>query len=340
MDRLTWGSRDIVTDDASYTDIRVEPGNRGREAERPGEIPVRGWKDVVTRLKAQLKEDDVPLLAAGVAFFALLALVPTLVAVVSLYGLVADPADVQRTVDDTLQAAPAEVRDLVSSQLESVIDSSPSGLRLGVFAGLALALWSASSGMKHLMGALTLAYDEVDDRKFVRLRGLALLLTLGAIVLALLALAGMVVPDGLDDSGSTGTLRTVLQFARWPVLALIVVVALSVLYRWAPDRDAARWRWVSPGALLATAVWLVASIAFSIYTANFGKYNETYGTLGAIVVVMLWLYITAYAVILGAELNCELERQTVVDTTKGQERPLGERGAYAADTLGRSSALP
>ena len=338
MDRPTWGSRDIVTDDASYTDIRVEPGNRGREAERPGEIPVRGWKDVVTRLKAQLKEDDVPLLAAGVAFFALLALVPTLVAVVSLYGLVADPADVQRTVEDTLQAAPTEVRDLVSSQLESVIDSSPSGLRLGVFAGLALALWSASSGMKHLMGALTLAYDEVDDRKFVRLRGLALLLTLGAIVLALLALAGMVVPDGLDDSGSTGTLRTVLQFARWPVLALIVVVALSVLYRWAPDRDAARWRWVSPGALLATAVWLVASIAFSIYTANFGKYNETYGTLGAIVVVMLWLYITAYAVILGAELNCELERQTVVDTTKGQERPLGERGAYAADTLGRSSA--
>ena len=338
MDRLTWGSRDIVTDDASYTDIRVEPGNRGREAERPGGIPVRGWKDVVTRVKAQLKEDDVPLLAAGVAFFALLALVPTLVAVVSLYGLVADPSDVQRTVDDTLQAAPAEVSDLVSSQLESVIDSSPSGLRLGVFAGLALALWSASSGMKHLMGALTLAYDEVDDRKFVRLRGLALLLTLGAIVLALLALAGMVVPDGLDDSGSTGTLRTVLQFARWPVLALIVVVALSVLYRWAPDRDAARWRWVSPGALLATAVWLVASIAFSIYTANFGKYNETYGTLGAIVVVMLWLYITAYAVILGAELNCELERQTVVDTTKGPERPLGERGAYAADTLGRSSA--
>jgi membrane protein len=327
-----------VTDDAAYSDIRVEPGNRGREAGRPGEIPARGWKDVVVRLKAQLKEDDVPLLAAGVAFFALLALVPTLVAVVSLYGLVADPSDVQRAVDDTLQAAPAEVRDLVSSQLESVIDSSPSGLRIGVFVGLALALWSASSGMKHLMGALTLAYDEVDDRKFLRLRGLALLLTVGAIVVALLALAGMVVPDGLDDSGSTGTLRTVLQFARWPVLAVVVVLALSVLYRWAPDRDAARWRWVSPGALLATAVWLVASIGFSIYTANFGSYNETYGALGAIVVLMLWLYITAYAVILGAELNCELERQTVVDTTKGPDRPLGERDAYAADTIGRSTA--
>jgi membrane protein len=327
-----------VTDDAAYSDIRVEPGNRGREADQPGEIPARGWKDVVVRLKTQLKEDDVPLLAAGVAFFALLALVPTLVAVVSLYGLVADPSDVQRTVDDTLRAAPAEVRDVVSSQLESVIDSSPSGLRIGVFVGLALAVWSASSGMKHLMGAITLAYDEVDDRKFLRLRGLALLLTVGAILVALLALTGMLVPDGLDDSGSTGTLRTVLQFARWPVLAVVVVLALSVLYRWAPDRDSARWRWVSPGALLATAVWLVASIGFSIYTANFGSYNETYGALGAIVVLMLWLYITAYAVILGAELNCELERQTVVDTTKGPVRPLGARGAYAADTIGRSTS--
>lgn len=327
-----------MPDDAVYDDIRAEPGNRGREAERPGEIPARGWKDVAVRLKRQLKEDDVPLLAAGVAFFALLALVPTLVALVSLYGLVADPADVQSTVEDSLRAAPAEVRDLVSSQLESIIETSPSGLRVGVAVGLALALWSASSGMKHLMGALTLAYDEVDDRRFLRLRGLALLLTLGAVVVAVLALGAMVVPDTVDDSGAAGTLRLVLQIARWPVVALVAIVTLSVLYRWAPDRDAARWRWVSPGALVATLVWVVASIGFSIYTANFGSYNETYGALGAVVVLMLWLYITAYVVILGAELNCELERQTLVDTTRGPDRPLGERGAYAADTLGRSSA--
>lgn len=327
-----------MPDDAVYSDIRAEPGNRGREAERPGEIPARGWKDVAVRLKRQLKEDDVPLLAAGVAFFALLALVPTLVALVSLYGLVADPADVQSTVEDSLRAAPAEVRDLVSSQLESIIETSPSGLRVGVAVGLALALWSASSGMKHLMGALTLAYDEVDDRRFLRLRGLALLLTLGAVVVAVLALGAMVVPDTVDDSGAAGTLRLVLQIVRWPVVALVAIVTLSVLYRWAPDRDAARWRWVSPGALVATLVWVVASIGFSIYTANFGSYNETYGALGAVVVLMLWLYITAYVVILGAELNCELERQTLVDTTRGPDRPLGERGAYAADTLGRSSA--
>lgn len=327
-----------MSDDAPYSEVRHEPGHRGREADRPGQIPARGWKDVVVRLKRQMQEDDVALLAAGVAFFALLALVPSLVALVSIYGLVADPADVQTTVDDALSAAPTEVQDLVSSQLQSVVESEPSGLRLGVVVGLALALWSASSGMKHLMGALTLAYHETEGRKFLRLRGLALTLTLGGIVILALALAGMVAPSAIDDSGSAGTLRLALQIARWPVLAVVAMVTLSLLYRWAPDRDAPRFRWASPGGVLATVVWVAASIGFSIYTARFGSYNETFGALGAIVVVMLWLYITAYVVILGAELNCELERQTVVDTTSGPPRPLGERNAYAADTLGRSTA--
>jgi membrane protein len=327
-----------MTADAPYSEVRNESGNRGREAEQPGQVPLRGWKDVAIRLKRQLQEDDVPLLAAGVAFFALLALVPSLVALVSIYGLIADPADVQSSVDDALRAAPTEVQELVSSQLESVVNSEPSGLRLGVVVGLALALWSASSGMKHLMGALTLAYDETEDRKFLRLRGLALALTLGGVVVLALAVAGMVAPNALDDSGAAGTVRLVLQVLRWPVLGLVAMVTLSLLYRWGPDRNAPRFRWTSPGAVLATLVWVAASIGFSIYTANFGSYNETYGALGAIVVVMLWLYITAYVIILGAELNCELERQTVVDTTSGPVQPLGERGAYAADTLGRSTA--
>ncbi len=325
-----------MSQNAPYSEVRREPG-RGREAATPGQVPRRGWKDVAVRLKRQLQEDDVPLLAAGVAFFGLLALVPSLVALVSIYGLIADPADVQSTVDDALRAAPAEVRDLVSSQLESVVNSDPSGLRLGVIGGALLALWSASSGMKHLMGALTLAYDETEDRKFLRLRGLALALTLGGIAVLALVVAGMVAPTALDDSGTAGTLRSVLQVVRWPVVAVVAMVTLSLLYRWAPDRDAARLDWVSPGAILATVVWVAGSIAFSLYTANFGNYNETYGSLGAIVVVMLWLYITAYVVILGAELNCELERQTVADTTTGAARPLGEREAYAADTLGRST---
>jgi membrane protein len=328
-----------VDDDAALRYMRDEGVDRGRGAETPREVPLRGWKDVAVRVKSQIKEDDVPLLAAGVAFFALLALVPTLVALVSVYGLVADPADIQRNIDDVLSAAPTEVRDLVSSQLESIVESEPSGLRVGAVIGLLVALWSASSGVKHLIGAINLAYDEDEGRGFFKLRGLALGMTLGGILLLAVAVAALVVlPSSLDDGGSTGAVRTALMIIRWPIFAAIALVALAVIYRWAPDRDAPKWRWASPGALFATVLWVIASIGFSIYTANFGDYNETYGALGAIVVVMLWLFITAYVVIAGAELNAELERQTAVDSTAGPSRPLGQRDAYAADTVGPATA--
>jgi membrane protein len=304
-----------MSDDVDLDEVRTEAVDRGREATRPGEVPLRGWKDVVVRVADQVKADAVALLAAGVAFYALLALVPTLVALVSIYGLVADPEDIQSTVDDTLSAAPTEVQDLVSSQLDSIVQGSSSGLRLGAVVGLAVALWSASSGMKNLMGALTLAYDETEGRAFLRLRGVALGLTLAGVVLVCVLAAGLVAPNALADSGATGTARSVLLVARWPVAAAIAILALSLLYRWGPDRRTPQWRWTLPGAVLAAAVWLVASIGFSVYTSNFGTYNETYGALGAIVVVMLWLFISAFATILGAELNSELERQTVVDTT-------------------------
>lgn len=291
------------------------------------------------RVMRQVKSDNVPLLAAGVAFFALLALVPSLVALVSVYGLVAEPADIQRNIEDALAAAPTEVQDLVSSQLSSIVESEPSGLRLGVAVGLALALWSASSGVKHLIGAINVAYDEGEGRGFFKLRGVALGMTLGAILVAAVAIGVFIVlPATLDSGGSEGTARTALLIIRWPLLALIGLAVLAVLYRWAPDRQRARWSWVSPGAVFATVGWIVASVAFSIYTSNFGSYNETYGALGAIVVVMLWLFISAYVVIVGAELNAELERQTAVDSTTGPTRPLGEREAYAADTVGQSTA--
>jgi membrane protein len=317
---------------------REREQNRGRRAARPGELPVRGWKDVAIRTWREMKRDNVPLLAAGVAFYGLLALVPTLVAFVSSYGLVADPSQVQRNVDDALAAAPTEVRDLVESQLQAIVDGESSGLRLGAIVGLVVALWSASAGMKHLIEAVNKAYGEDEDRGFVKLRGLALVLTVGAIVmLAASAALLIVLPAALDDSGGEGAARTGLLVVRWPLFAAITLVGLAVIYRFAPDRQNARWRWVTPGAVMATVVWVIASVGFSIYTSNFGNYNETYGALGAIVVVMLWLYITAYVIIAGAELNAELERQTMVDTTTGPARPLGARDAYAADTVGEST---
>ena len=302
-------------------------------------MPLRGWRDVAIRLRAEVKRDDVPLLAAGVAFFVLLALVPGLVALVSLYGLVADPADIQRNVDDVLAAAPREVRDLVESQLSSIVDSSPQGLRLGALAGLLVALWSASSAMKHLIAAVNHAYDEDETRGFVRLRGLALILTIGAVLSLLVALSALVIaPNSLSGNGSTRVLRATVLVIRWPLLAAGAMVGLAIIYRYAPNRAEPRWNWVSPGAIVATLIWLAASVGFSLYTANFGRYNETYGALGAVIVVMLWLYISAYAAIAGAELNAELEHQTARDTTTGRPEPMGHRDAYVADTLGESPA--
>jgi membrane protein len=210
-------------------------------------------------------------------------------------------------------------------------------LRIGAIVGLVVALWSASSGVKHLIGAVNLAYDEDETRGFLKLRGLALALTVaGVIALAAVVAALIVFPELLSDQGTEAVFRALILVVRWPLLALLGLGALAVIYRYAPDRDAPRWRWVSPGALFAVVTWVIASVLFSLYTSNFGQYNETYGALGAVVVVMLWLYITTYVVIVGAEINAEIERQTAVDTTVGPSKKLGRRRAYAADTLGET----
>jgi membrane protein len=307
----------------------------GRHAQAPTEIPKRGWKDVLVRTRLEMKDDNVPLLAAGVAFYALLALVPTLVAAVSIYGLFADPSEVERQVRDFLGAAPAEVRELIRSQLQGIVDQGDSSIGLGLLIGLIVALWSASSGTKQMIGAINAAYDEKETRKFFRLRGLAVLLTMAAILFLLLAVGLIaVLPPLLENLGLGETGRTVASIFRWPLLALGFMLGLAVLYRVAPDRDDPEWRWTSPGAVLATLLWLAGSFLFSLYTANFASYNETYGSLGAVVVLMLWLLLTAYAIIGGAELNAETERQTVRDSTQGRDRPLGQRDATAADTVG------
>jgi membrane protein len=309
--------------------------DHGRHADRPTELPVQGWKDVLVRVKVEAKRDNVTLLAAGVAFFGLLALVPALVALVSVYGLVADPSRVDEQVEDVLGAAPSEVRDLVTSQLSSITDDAGGALGLAAAISLIVALWSASSGVKNLIAAINAAYDEDETRGFVKLRSVSLAFTLGAIVFLVASFILIaVLPSVLADTGLGTAGRILAGVLRWVVLLVGMLMALAVLYRYGPDRDNPTWSWVSPGAIMATVLWLIGSALFAFYTANFGKYNETYGSLGAVVVVMLWLYISALAVILGAELNAELERQTARDTTKGAPQPMGRRGATAADTLG------
>ena len=285
-----------------------------------------------------MKRDNAPLLAAGVAFYSLLALVPALVALVSMYGLIANPATVDRQVGSWLRAAPKEVRDLLVTQLKSITDNAGAAAGVSVVIGILAALWSASSGMAHMVQAINIAYDEQETRTFVKRRTLALVLTLAAMVFLLVAVGIIaVLPALLAHSGLGLPGRILAGVAQWVLLLIGMMAALSVLYRYAPDRDSPRWSWTSPGAIVATLLWLIASALFAVYTTNFSKYNQTYGAMGAVIVLMLWLFITALSVIIGAELNAEMERQTRRDTTEGPDAPLGARGAQAADTIGATA---
>jgi membrane protein len=318
------------------THVMPAPGRtdpHGRAADDPREIPARGWKEVLLRVKTEMADDHASLLAAGVAFYALMALVPALVALVSLYGLLAEPSDMTRQVTDLLRAAPTEVRTLVQSQLESIIKASPGGLGVGIAVGFATALWAASSGMQNLVDAIGAAYDEHEGRGFIKRRLLALGLTFGAIGFVVAAGWLVALPKLLDGSAVGSGAQLFVSIIRWPVLAVGMLIGLGVLYRYAPDRDKPQWRWVSVGSVAATVLWIAGSIAFSVYVGSFGKYNQTYGSLGAVVILLLWLYLTAFSILFGAELNSELEHQTAADTTVGTPRPLGERDAVMADTV-------
>lgn len=312
---------------------------RGRDADTPTDIPARGWKDILARVRSEAKDDGISLLSAGVAFYALLALVPGLVALISIYGLLAEPSDVQEQITSTLSAAPREVRELVSSQLEDIVSSAGGGAILGAILGIILALWSASSGVGHLVESINRAYDEKETRGWVELKILSLALTVGAVVFLLVAFATIaLLPSLLAKTGLGIVGRILVGVLRWILLLAGMSTGLGILYRYGPDRDNPRWQWVSPGAIVAALLWVIGSLVFSLYTANFGKYNETYGSLGAVVVLLLWLYLTALVVIVGAEVNCEVERQTAKDSTQGTSEPMGARGAVAADTLGETAA--
>jgi membrane protein len=306
----------------------------GRDAEIPTQIPPRGWWQVVRRAFAESKADHVPMLAGGVAYFAFLAIFPALIAGLTLYGLVADPAQAAQQVEALAATLPREAQPLITDQLRSVVAGGGGALGVGLLVSLLAALWSASSGTGNLVQAINIAYDEDETRGFVKLRATALLLTLGAIVFVLVTLALVAVVPVLLDVLALGPAATVLaEVVRWALLIAVVVVALGVVYRVAPDRDSPRIRWVSTGAVVATVLWLAGSAAFSLYVDNFGRYNRTYGALAGVVVLLLWLYLSSYVVLLGAEINAEAERQTERDTTRGRPVPMGERRAVAADEV-------
>jgi membrane protein len=311
---------------------------RGRKAERPTEVPGLGWKDIIVRTFKETKDDYVPMIAASVAFYAMLALFPALIALVTVYGLIADPGQIQSQLASFTSALPPGASTLVTEQIQNATSGAHTGLTAGLILSLLGVLWSASGGVGGLIKGLNIAYDEDETRGFVKRRGLALVLTVGAIVFTILVIVLLaVLPVVLDVVGLGAAARLVIVVARWPVLAVLVMAALAILYAYGPDRDPPRLRWVTPGAVLATGLWLLGSGVFAVYVRSFGKYDQTYGAIGGVVVLLLWLWLSAFVVLFGAELNAEAERQTRQDTTAGPAKPLGERGAYAADTVGEST---
>lgn len=306
----------------------------GGEAEAPTDIPARGWREVAVRGWKEATVDQVPLLAAGVAFFGFLAVFPALIATVLLYGLIVSPATVEKQVASLGDALPSSATAVISDQLKTLTSTSSSALSTGLIISVLLALWSASGGIGNLITAVNSAYDEEESRGFVKRKLLALGLTLAAIVFVLLVVVLVAAaPAVLDNLVPSGPIRWLLEAARWILVVLLFAGALAVVYRVSPDRDAPKMKWVSVGALVATVLWIIASVGFSLYVDNFSSYGKTYGALAGVVVLLLWLWISAYVVLLGAEINAEAEQQTVKDTTKGPAAPLGERGAVKADSV-------
>jgi membrane protein len=310
----------------------------GSQADSPTQIPVRGWRQVVGRAVDASQKDNISLLAAGVAFFGFLALFPALIALVILVGLVADPAQITQQVQSFTAGLPQASRQLISDQLAVITHSSGGALTIGLAISLLGALWSASSGTSNLMTAVNIAYKEEETRGFLKFRAVALLLTLGTVVFLVLTLALIAVVPVVLRAVPLGPLGTVLaQVLRWALLLALIVVGLAVLYRVASDRNPPKLRWVSVGSVVAALLWLLGSVGFSLYITFFGtffgSYDKTYGTLTGVIVLLLWLFLTSYIVLLGAEINAQAEYQTARDTTIGESRPMGQRHAVVADSM-------
>lgn len=309
--------------------------NRGRLAQRPSEISYRGWWDVLWRVKDQLDADNVSIVAGGLALFALLAVFPSLAAAVAMYGIVASPAVIAEQIQAFHGLLPPAGLGILQNQLHELVSQRDDALTVGAVISIFVALWSARKGMVALITAMNVAYNEHERRGFFLRLLISFAFTVGGVLgFLVMILLGIAVPVLLEFLPLGIAAEWVLLGLRWLLLWIFAILALSVLYRFAPHRSRARWEWVSAGSVIAATLWLLGSVLFALYVRNFNSFGEAYGAIGSVVVMLMWFYVSAYVVILGAEINSELERQTVHDTTAGDTKPLGERGAFSADTVG------
>lgn len=278
---------------------------------------------------------NLSLLAAGVAFFTFLSFVPLLAAIVMIYGLAADPSTVAQHMQTIIGLVPSDAAKLIEDQLLAIVVANKAEIGLGFMIALGFAIYGATRASSAVIQALSVIYEEQDDRSLLAYYGVAIRITLIAVLAGVVGLFSAIVlaylGQAVDILGPAGT--AIVQSVTWLVAASIASAAFAYAYRYGPDRANARWQWLVVGSVAATLLWLVATLLFGLYVANFAHYNATYGSLGAVVALLMWLWVSAYAILIGAELNAEAERQTGTDSTTGPPRPRGERGATMADTL-------
>lgn len=316
---------------SAAADAKREAG-LGRHATHPDQIPWRGWRQVVSRTYAEIISDRISLVAAGCAFYVTLALFPSITMLLSVYGLLFDPQTVEPQLQLIRELLPPAAFTLIAERVHTLVTQGKTTLGLSAVISTAIALWSSCTGTKSLLSALNVAYAEQERRSFLRFQATGLIMTLCGIFGAIVALAILIfLPVAIDFLGLDAHARVLFRVASFLLLITFVMVSLSMLYYFGPSRRSARWNWITPGSSIATLLWLIASILFSLYVGHIASYDASYGPLGAIAAVMMWFWVSAYAVLLGAELNAELELQTSEDTTTGPPKPIGQRGAFVAD---------
>ena len=306
----------------------------GHDATTPSEIPAQGWWAITKRVATDISERRLMTEAAAITFYALLSLFPALTALISIYGLFADPRTIEGQLQSFSGVVPGGGMDIISEQVHSLTANGSGALGIGAVIGILASLWSANQATKGLFDALNVVYAEKEKRGFLLRTAVTLAFTLASLLFVVVAIAAVVaVPIVLNVAGLGGVASTLLSLLRWPLLLVFVAILLACLYRIGPSRQGARWRWLTWGSCFAALAWVVVSLAFSWYVSNFGNYNKTYGSLGAVIGFLTWVWLSALVVLIGGDLNAEMERQTARDTTTGPEQPRGARGATKADEV-------
>lgn len=308
---------------------------RGHLATSPWQIPVRAWEDIAARTYKRVWDDNVGLVAAGVAFYGFFALLSLLGLIVLVYGFVGDPFTVIEHMQALTAILPSDVAFVIGDQLMTAVRASQKTKGLGILLAFLVAVYGGTNGAASVITALNIAYEEKEKRSLLTFYVLAVSMTLVALVLALCALAATAALSSLHRllPGASTTLVIGGKIGGYFGLVLVASGIASTLYRFGPSREQAKWTWITPGSLVAGLAWLLVTWGFGIYVAHFTNYHASYGSLGAVVALLTWMYLSAYAFVFGAELNSEIEHQTAKDSTTGSPRPLGKRGAWAADNV-------